>query len=170
MAALVKRRAEPLGRRTGDGKKRTEYLAFVLAGDTYAVRIGVVAEILKPPPITEVPRAPSPIVGVVSVRGRLVTVLDLRRRFNLPEAPFDHRTRILLVDVGENELAGLLVDEVLQVYRLAEDEIEPAQVLGGDQPAHIVGIGRPQAPGAPGARRGDGVILILLDLRSTIET
>lgn len=169
MAALVKRRAEPLGRRAGDGKKRTEYLAFVLAGDTYAVRIGVVAEILKPPPITEVPRAPSPIIGVVSVRGRLVTVLDLRRRFRLPEAPFDHRTRILLVDVGEGELAGLLVDEVQQVYRLAEDEIEPAQVLGGDQPAHIVGIGRPQTP-AGTARRTDAVILILLDLRSVIET
>ena len=82
MSALVKRRAGEVQKRAAD-EKRTEYLAFLLAGDTYAVRISAVGEILRPPPITEVPRAPSPIIGVVSVRGRLVTVMDLRRRFAL---------------------------------------------------------------------------------------
>jgi purine-binding chemotaxis protein CheW len=104
----------------------------------------------------------------MSVRGRLVTVFDLRRRLGLVESAMDRRTRILLADVAaentpdargvrgpyESEQIGLLVDEVMQVYRLAESEIEPATVLGGDQPAHIAGIGRP-----PDA------LLILLDLR-----
>jgi purine-binding chemotaxis protein CheW len=145
-------------RRSGEGGKRTEYLAFMLAGETYAVKIAVVAEILKPPPITEVPRAARNVLGVISVRGKLVTVVDLRRRFRLVESPVDRKSRILLAEAGDEEQIGLLVDEVMQVYRLAENEIEPANVLGGDQPAHIAGIGRP-----PGA------LLILLDLRPILE-
>ena len=128
-APLVKRPATA-ARKQADGK-RTEYLAFVLAGDTYAVRISAVSEILRPPPITEVPRAPSPVIGVVSVRGHLVTMLDLRRRFALPEAPIDAKTRVLIVELPGDELVGLLVDEVKSVYRLAESEIEPATVSAG---------------------------------------
>ena len=138
-----------------------EYLAFVLGEDAYAVHISHIAEILKPLPITEVPRARRDVVGVMSVRGRLVTVLDLKRRFSIApkvgEAPSDYKYRILLVDAGE-ELIGFIVDEVLQVYRLAEDEIEPASALGGDQPSHITGVGRPHA----------GPLLVLLDLRPII--
>ena len=88
-------------RRAGEAGKRVEYLAFVLAGETYAVPIAHVAEILRPPPITEVPRAPRNVLGVISVRGKLVTVIDLRRRFRLAEAPLDRKTRILLADPGE---------------------------------------------------------------------
>jgi purine-binding chemotaxis protein CheW len=144
-------------RRAGDLGKRVEYLAFSLAGEAYAVRIAHVAEILKPLPITQVPRAPRTVIGVVSVRGRLVTVIDLRRRLRLPESPMDRKTRILLTSSESGEQLGLLVDEVMQVYRLAESEIEPAQVLGSDQPAHIAGIGRPE-----------GALLILLDLTTIL--
>ncbi len=162
MAALVKARAERRAmRRAGEGGRRVEYLAFLLAGELYAVAMAHVAEIRRPPPITEVPRAPSTVLGVISVRGKLVTVIDLRRRFQLPETPVDRKTRILLADGGAGEQIGLLVDEVQQVWRLAADEIEPASVLGGEQPAHIVGIGRPA--GASGA------ILVLLDLRPILE-
>ena len=156
---LVRARGARAVRRAGEGGRRTEYLAFALAGETYAVQIAFVAEILKPPPITEVPRAPRNVLGVVSVRGKLVTVIDLRRRFKLVEGPLDRKSRILLAETGKDEQVGLLVDEVMQVYRLAENEIESANVLGGDQPAHIAGIGRP-----PGA------LLILLDLRPILET
>ena len=99
---------------------------------------------------------------MISVRGRLVTVIDLRRRFRLPEAPVDRKTRILLADAGTGETLGLLVDEVHQVWRLAVDEIEPSNVLGGEQPPHIAGIGRPTGAG--------GIVLILLDLRPILET
>jgi purine-binding chemotaxis protein CheW len=160
MSQLAKRgEARAAMRRAGELGKRTEYLAFALSGELYAVPIGVIAEILKPPPITEVPRAPLQVVGVMSVRGRLVTVVDLRRRFRLPESPLTRRTRILLVGPTEADPIGLLVDEVIQVYRLTDAEIEQASVLGGEQPAHIAGIGRPP-----------GVILILLDLKPILET
>ena len=72
MADLVKARASKRAvRRAGDGGRRIEYLAFVLAGETYAVQIAHVAEILRPPPITEVPRAPRTVLGVISVRGKV---------------------------------------------------------------------------------------------------
>jgi purine-binding chemotaxis protein CheW len=162
MSNLARRRGAVLGKRASANERRTEYLAFMLAGDTYAVRISVVGEILRPPPITEVPRAPSPIIGVVSVRGKLVTVMDLRRRFALVEAPIDAKTRILLVEIGEGEYVGLLVDEVLSVYRLADSEIEPASVLGGEQPAYLLGVGRP--------KEQKELVLVLLDLRGAIAS
>jgi purine-binding chemotaxis protein CheW len=163
MGSLLKyRTGRRSARRVGETGVRTEYLAFTLATETFAVRIAQLAEILRPPPITQVPRAPSNVLGVVSVRGKLVTVVDLRRRLRLVEAPIDRRARILLVESGLGEQMGLLVDEVQQVWRLSTEEIESAGVLGGElQAVHIAGIGRPSGV--------DGVMLILLDLRPIVE-
>jgi len=161
MTAIVKRGAQGLSRARND-EKRVEYLGFILSGETYAARIAHIAEILRPPPITEVPRAPSPIVGVMSVRGRLVTVMDLRRRFSLPEAPLDNKSRILLVEIDGDEHVGLLVDEVLSVFRLAESEVEASSVLGGEQPAYLAGVGRPH--------ERKELVLVLLDLRAAIAS
>jgi purine-binding chemotaxis protein CheW len=163
MASLVKARGEKRAvRRAGEGGRRVEYLAFVLAGETYAVQIAHIAEILLLPPITEVPRAPATILGVISVRGKLVTVVSLRRRLSLPESVPDRKSRVLLADLGKGEQLGLLVDEVQQVWRLAADEIEAPSVLGGDPAAHIAGIGRPAGAG--------GTVLILLELRPILES
>lgn len=148
-----------LPRRGGKARgPRVEYLAFRLGGDTYAVSIGEVREILKLPPVTEVPRAPSEIIGVVSVRGLLVTVIDLRQRLRTAAGELTRKGRILLVIGAENETIGLYVDEVLQVYRLSEAEIEVAgSVLGGKLADYVVGIGRP-----------DDALLILIDLRPIV--
>jgi purine-binding chemotaxis protein CheW len=154
--ALAPRRGEGRSaiQRADELGNRAEYLAFTLGSEAYAIEIGHIVEILKPLPITEVPRAEPGVVGVMSVRGRLVTVLDLKQRFRLARTfTMDKKSRILLVNAIEEEI-GLLCDEVLQVYRLAEDEIEPPDVLGTEQPPHIVGIGRPQG----------GAVLLLLDL------
>jgi purine-binding chemotaxis protein CheW len=155
--ALVRRNeARSAMQRADETGKRAEYLAFMLGSEAYAIEIGSIVEILKPLPITEVPRADPSVVGVMSVRGRLVAVLDLKRRFRLsPNFTMDKKSRILLVDAGFEEI-GLLVDEVLQVYRLSEGEIEPPTVLGTEQPPHVVGIGRPNLSTA--------TVLLLLDL------
>ena len=120
-----------------------EYLAFQLADEFYALPLGAVREILKPPGITPVPRTAQHVLGIISVRGRVTTVLDLRRKLRLPEAPHDKHTRVLLVDKGD-EIMGLLVDRVLQVYRLASDEIELSGVVAGDMSEFVHGIGRPR--------------------------
>lgn len=146
-------RADELG-------KRAEYLAFLLGTEAYAIEIGTIVEILKPLPITEVPRADPGVVGVMSVRGRLVTVVDLKRRFKLTRSfSMNKKSRILLVEAA-GEQVGLLVDEVLQVYRLTENDVEPPDVLGSEQPPHVVGIGRPSG----------GAVLLLLDLAPLFVT
>jgi purine-binding chemotaxis protein CheW len=135
--------------RDAAGKARSndvayEFLAFKLASETYALPLAGVQEILKPPRITRVPRSAHEILGIVSVRGRVTTVIDLRRRLRVPEAPMDKNTRVLLVDAG-NEVLGMLVDAVMQVYRLYEDEVELATAVGGDLNEYVMGIGRPRA-------------------------
>ena len=133
---------------------RVEYLAFRLGADTYAVPIGEVREILKMPPITEVPRAPRDIIGVVSVRGLLITLIDLKQRLRVSPAEITKKGRILLVSGAADEIIGLYVDEVLQVYRLTEGEVEIATTVLGDKLGdYVVGIGRPE-----------GALLILIDL------
>src|SRR5262245_10207173 len=154
MADLVASEARSqLRRGTKVRGARVEYLAFRLGADTCAVPIGEVREILKLPPVTEVPRAPSDVLGVVSVRGLLVTVIDLKRRLRVAPADITKRGRILLVMGAENEVIGLYVDEVLQVYRLAETEVEVAGNALGKLGDYVVGIGRPE-----------GALLILVDL------
>lgn len=135
-----------------------EFLAFGLTGERFALPLASVREILKNSPITEVPRARPHVLGILSVRGRITTVLDLRRRLRMPAPEPTKASRILLVDGGE-EVVGLLVDEVFQVYRLQDEEIELAGVVAGDLSEYVLGIGRPG-----GAAEGaEDDILILLD-------
>lgn len=146
-----------------------EYIGFRAADETYALPLGLVREILKPPPITEVPRARPDILGIVSVRGQITTVLDLRRRLGFPPKEITPQSRILLVEGGE-EVLGLLVDEVTQVYRLLPQEIEvAASVLGGNLGNHVAGIGRPRIRGLRGeAGHASDEVLILLDLAALL--
>ena len=81
MRSLAKRiEGRSAMQRADEAGNRAEYLAFLLGPEAYAIEIGNIVEILKPLPITEVPRADPGVVGVMSVRGRLVAVVDLKRR------------------------------------------------------------------------------------------
>lgn len=158
MANLAHSTASRLARRIGDRGLVREFLMFALAGELYGVELTRIKEILSPPPITMVPRAPRNVIGVCSVRGLLVTVLDLRRALRLEERALTRRARILLGAAESGEVIGLLVDEVKHVVRLAAHEIEPAATtLGGDISEFVMGIGRPA-----------GEFLILLDLPSIV--
>jgi purine-binding chemotaxis protein CheW len=149
---------------------REEYLGFRVSRELFAVSLALVREILKPPPITEVPRARREILGIISVRGQITTVLDVRRRLNLPAGDPSPTARVLLVQ-GNEEVLGLLVDEVTQVYRLAPSEIEQAAaVLGSNVGSHVAGIGRPRIRGLRGeVQGGDDEVLILLDLAALLS-
>lgn len=118
-----------------------EYLTFRLGEEEYAVAIERVREVLKPPPITEVPRAPADVLGVITVRGEVIAVHDPRLRLGL--APADRGgDRIIIVDAGQGS-CGLLVDAVTHVVRLRPGSIEPRpQGIGGASADHLVGIGR----------------------------
>lgn len=135
--------AEPAPGDEVEPAAREEYLTFLLGREEYAVAIERVREVVKAPPVTEVPRAPSHVLGVVTVRGEVVAVLDPRRRLGLPGAPpAGDAGRIVIVDAGEGT-CGLLVDAVASVVRLPPGAIEPCpQGIGGSRAEYLAGIGR----------------------------
>jgi purine-binding chemotaxis protein CheW len=94
-----------------------------------------------------VPRAPAYLLGVVSLRGQIVPLIDLRRRLGLPPGPDTRATRILVVDQA-GESFGLLVDSVRQVVRLRDDEMESRPpALASRESEFIAGIARPRTGG-----------------------
>lgn len=129
--------------RAGDDQGAIEYLSFTLSGETYAFELARIQSIMMVPTLTEVPRAPRFVLGVCSVRGALVTVLDLRRRMSLSEVPLDRHARILLTQTQAGETLGLLVEAVRHVIRPRITEVESTQaVLGGELPEYILAIAR----------------------------
>jgi purine-binding chemotaxis protein CheW len=161
MADLAKAGPSLMARRmTPQQAGLREFLSFRLGADVYAVELARIREIVSSPPLTEVPRSPSDVVGICSVRGLLVTVVDLRQRLGLTAAPPTKLSRILLANTDSGEVVGLLVDEVRHVVRLSNAEIElSASVLGADLSDHVLGVGRPE-----------GDFVVLLDLASMVET
>jgi purine-binding chemotaxis protein CheW len=121
----------------------SEFLVFTLGDERMALPLAAVQEILKNVQVTEVPRARPDVVGILSVRGRITTILDLRVRLGMPNADATRHTRVLLVQGGE-EVLGLVVDEVLHVVRLRDEEVESAAVVAADLPEHVLGLGRPR--------------------------
>jgi purine-binding chemotaxis protein CheW len=137
------------------------FLTFMLGGEEYALDILRISEIIKVRPVTEVPRAPAFVLGIISVRGTIVPVVDLRLRLNLPAPEPGPAARILIVTQG-GEPYGLVVDEVVHVVRLHAEDIEPAPAaVGGASSEFISGIGRPPSILMPGLA---GRMLIILNV------
>jgi purine-binding chemotaxis protein CheW len=120
-----------------------EFLTFTLGGEEYAVGIEHVREVLRAPAITEVPRAPAHVLGVVTVRGEVVAIVDARRRLGLPPGQGGGGgSRIVLVETGVGPL-GLLVDAIANVVRLPRGSIEPCpQGIASAAADCVTGIGR----------------------------
>jgi purine-binding chemotaxis protein CheW len=132
----------PLRLPAGDEPVR-EILTFSLGNDAFGVPLTQVLEILGVRNITRVPRSPSDVIGVCTVRGELVTVIDTRQRLEPGSPRSGNRGRILLTSTGHGEKVGLLVDEVLGVQRFSQGQIEAtAGVLVGDISSHIESIAR----------------------------
>lgn len=118
-------------------------LGVLVGSEAYGVPLASVREILVPPPMTEVPRAADHFLGVVSVRGEIISVIDLAKLLNLQVVRNEPHGRVLLVDNGQ-EVIGVAVDRVLQVYRLEPGQIEYASAMSSDLSDYVVGVGRIQ--------------------------
>jgi purine-binding chemotaxis protein CheW len=103
-----------------------ELLVFSLGSELYAIPVERVREIARMRPITLVPGVPRAILGVVSMRGEIVQVIDLRQRLSMSPAEPTRTSRIVVLQGEDDRLAGLLVDVVIQVMRVREEEIRPA--------------------------------------------
>lgn len=144
-------------RRAGDGYDRA-LIAFYIGTECYAVGIKELREIIKIRPITEVPRVPPFVKGVVTVRGQVIPAIDLRMRLGMPAIEYDNNTRVLVCNV-RGEPHGLIVDRVRSVVRLRNEQIElPPQMGGGTETEFLAGIGRDD----------DEDLIILLDLSAVV--
>ena len=125
-----------------DEEEFEECLCFRVAAERYAISIMEIKEITKPREMTEVPRVPDFVPGVISLRGVIVPIFDLKRRLHLAPVPDAGKSRIIVVKKGE-DLYGILVDEVIQVVKVPAKTIEqPPAVLEGIDREFVRGIGR----------------------------
>ncbi len=118
--------------REAQSASEEQMVVFRLAGEQYGVRINQVQEINRLSKITRVPRAPGYLEGVVNLRGDVIPVIDLRKRFDLESKEYNQFTRIIVSDVNKKKV-GIIVDEVLEVLRISERHIEDAPDVVQDQ-------------------------------------
>jgi purine-binding chemotaxis protein CheW len=148
-------------RQTDQGKamreKEGKYLTFTLAREDYGLEILKVREIIGMMDITAIPQTPSYIKGVINLRGRVVPVLDLRLKFELPPVEYGERTCIIVVDVQCAQgvvQVGLVVDAVSEVLSVTGEDVEPPPTFGAKiNDSYILGIAKSR-----------GGIKILLDI------
>lgn len=130
-----------------------QLVVFSLADETYGIDISVVNEIIRMQSITQVPRTPEFVEGVINLRGRIVPVIDLRKRFGLEVSEETQASRIMVVEL-EGIIMGMIVDAVSEVLRLPKDSIEPTPpMVSGVDAAYLRGVGK-----------WDDRLIILLDI------
>ncbi|HNW91749.1 MAG TPA: chemotaxis protein CheW [bacterium] len=136
-----------------EGTRLRQLVTFTLGSEEYGVDIMRVQEIIRFQDVTRVPQMPAFIEGVINLRGNVIPVLDLRKRFELGNTEHTAQTRIVVINVGSKTM-GIVVDAVSEVMRLAEEQIEPPpSVVAGIGHEYLQGVGKVQ-----------GRLLILLDL------
>ena len=146
-----------------DAIKAGKYLTFKLADEDYGLSLLKVREIIGMMPITSVPRTPDFIKGVINLRGKVIPVTDLRRRFDMPEIGYTDRTCIIVVEIQTAESTlqmGIVVDAVTEVLPVREEEIEPAPEFGASVDTRYI----------LGMANMEGAVKILLDIDRVLTT
>ena len=134
-------------------EKDYQVVGFRIGNETYGVRIGSVREIVRVPEITIVPNAPEAIEGVINLRGKIIPVMDLRKRFGNVGIQPDKKNRILVVEL-ESRLLGLIVSSASEVLKIPPSEIEPpGTVFAEGESSYVTGVGKLK-----------GRLIILLDI------
>ncbi|ALO45226.1 chemotaxis protein CheW [Pseudohongiella spirulinae] len=114
-----------------------KHVSFALGEETYAINAATVNEVLRHTEITPVPGSPAFILGIINLRGNVVTVIDARQVFALPPRELSSQSRIIVVEV-EDFIVGVLVDRVVAVVDLEEAAIETAPQTGQDASARFI--------------------------------
>jgi len=147
-----------MGKDESVDSQQQQWLTFSLGSEEYALDIESISEIIKPREVTDIPRVPAFIRGIISLRGIIVPIFDLKGRLKLGAVDDKHSARIIVCQLGER-IAGFLVDSINQVVNIPLSRIEPPPtVLSGVDRDFVEGVGRV-----------DGRLLILLDLSHVIN-
>ncbi len=114
-----------------------QWMTFVLGDEVYGLDVMGIKEVLRYTDIAPVPGAPHYVLGIINLRGNVVTVIDARSRFGLPPKDVTDETRIVVLET-EVETVGILVDSVSEVVYLRQNEIEDAPNVGSDEMSQFI--------------------------------
>lgn len=117
------------------------YLTFGLGAEEYGIGISFVTEIVGMQRVMEVPDVPVFIKGVINLRGKVIPVMDVRKRFNMPEEVYSERTVIIVLDIN-GVLIGLIVDNVSEVMEISASQIDQPPQFGTNREGVIRGLGK----------------------------
>lgn len=133
--------------------KDLHIVGFRVGRETFGVEIKLVHEIVRVPEITAVPDAPDYIEGVINLRGKIISIVDLRKRFGDVEIKAGKKNRIIVTEI-EGKMVGLVVDSASEVLKIPPDQVEPApNVFDDGELNYVTGVGKLQ-----------GRLIILIDL------
>lgn len=139
-------------------EKDLQVVGFRIGNETFGVRIASVREIVRVPEITAVPSAPETVEGVINLRGKIIPVMDLRKRFGHVDIQPDKKNRILVVELN-GKLVGLIVNAASEVLKIPPSEIEaPGTVFAEGESSYVTGVGKLK-----------GRLIILLDVSKLLQ-
>jgi len=136
----------------------TQWVKFSLSGESYGIRVLKVQEIQRYSEISPIPGAPSYVLGIINLRGDVISVLNTREKFGLPELEVTDDTRIVILEVG-TQVIGILVDSVAEVISLQESDVDVAPNVGNDETAKFI----------DGVSNKGGELLILLNAEKILN-
>ena len=134
-----------------------QLVTFRLKDETYGINVMQVQEVLRVTEIAPVPGAPPYVLGIINLRGNVVTVIDTRTRFGLPTTELDDSSRIVIIE-SEDQVVGILVDSVAEVVELRHSEIDSAPNIGNEESARYI----------QGVASRDEDLLIVVDLNKLL--
>ncbi|GAB3520534.1 chemotaxis protein CheW [Photobacterium proteolyticum] len=135
-----------------------QWVTFQLEDETYGINVMQVREVLRYSEIAPVPGAPDYVLGIINLRGNVVTVIDTRSRFGLMPGEISDNTRIVIIE-AEKQVIGILVDSVAEVVYLRSSEIDSTPSVGTEESAKFI----------QGVSNRDGELLILVDLNKLLS-
>jgi len=135
----------------------TQWVTFKLGEETFGINVMQVQEVLSMTGIVAVPGAPTHVLGIINLRGNVVTVVDVRLLFGLPPKEPDDSASIVIIEADQH-VVGVLVDGVAEVVNLHPSEIEPAPKVGNEESSKYI----------QGVHSRDEDILILVDLSEAL--
>lgn len=135
-----------------------QWVTYRLGEETFGINVMQVQEVLRHTEIAPVPGAPDYVLGIINLRGNVVTVIDTRARFGLPPTDISDNTRIVIIESDE-QVVGILVDSVAEVVYLRSSEIDSAPNVGTEDSAKFI----------QGVCNREGQLLILVDLKKLLS-
>jgi purine-binding chemotaxis protein CheW len=134
-----------------------QFVTFILMDEVYGINVMQVQEVLRITEIAPVPGAPPYVLGIINLRGNVVTVIDTRTRFGLPTKEVDDASRIIVIE-SEKQVVGIMVDAVAEVVELRETEIDAAPNVGTEESSRYI----------QGVATQEDSLLILVDLNKLL--